>query len=487
VQAGIGGVNDLTPTTLEGGMNLIRAGLDNPAVNFPAATGPCDPNAAQGATGYCGLKDALQLLGFGLDNPACNLADPTNPTNPCGALQGVNGVRTGLTGAGQPGGSIDQLSGGVAAAQAECQKILASGTADVANTTAAMTCVGILTQVSTGIEGPGGLRVQTKQGADSLGLVSNGLTAQALPAIAAMVAGIGTDAAPQTLLNGTARVKGGLSNPACSLADPQNTANPCGVSQVQGLVSAGIDQLVTAISTGIASAIGVASPGCDPAATLACGAAALGAGATTLSTGADQLATGLATLSSGSQQAASGASDLTTGADALASGSAQVASGADQVAAGNQDLATGLRKLSGGASKVSDGAGQLATGLAPAASGAGQISAGLAKAVPGGMAIEDGANQLSAQGSKALIATGNDTANSYGEQYAVMEALNARSATLAGVPDGPAKGAAVVTSGAFGYTLAGVSKADTSNELRFVLAGLLLAAAVGLGIAFARD
>jgi putative membrane protein len=149
---------------------------------------------------------------------------------------------------------------------------------------------------------------------------------------------------------------------------------------------------------------------------------------------------------------------------------------------GNPDLA----KLVAGSAQVADGNAQLATGLEPAAAGATQISDGLNQAVPGGTQIEDGANQLSAQGSKLLIAKGNETTNSYGEQYATMEALNARSATQAGIPNGPAKGQDVVTTGAFGYTLQGVSQADSTNALRFLLAGLLLAGAVGVGVAFSR-
>ena len=157
------------------------------------------------------------------------------------------------------------------------------------------------------------------------------------------------------------------------------------------------------------------------------------------------------------------------------------------MAAGNKDLSTGSVTAADGATQVADGANQVATGLAPAAAGATQISDGLTQAVPGGTQIEDGANQLSEQGSKKLIESGNTTTNSYGEQYALMQALNTRSATLAGVPNGPATGTNVVSSGAFGYTLDGVTKSDTTNGLRFLLAALLLAAAVGFGVMFARD
>jgi putative membrane protein len=219
--------------------------------------------------------------------------------------------------------------------------------------------------------------------------------------------------------------------------------------------------LVQGIADQLAANVGTTPPAanCDPTKTLTCGAAAVNAGASQVATGNKDLASGLTTL----------------------------AGGAGQVADGSDQLASGLATLSGGATQVADGADQLATGLAPAATGSTQISDGLGQALIGGRQIEDGANQLSAQGTKKLIATGNDTTNSYGEQYALMQALNVRSATQQGIPDGPATGSDVATTGAFAYTLDGVSQADATNGVRFLLAAVLLAAAVGVGIAFARD
>jgi putative membrane protein len=104
----------------------------------------------------------------------------------------------------------------------------------------------------------------------------------------------------------------------------------------------------------------------------------------------------------------------------------------------------------------------------------------------GAAAIQDGATQLSEQGSKKLIAEGSATASSYGEQYALMEALNKRAATQAGVPNGPAQGTGVVTTAAYGYTLDGVSRSDQTNVLRFLIAAVLLVGAVAGGMALAR-
>ena len=146
VQNGIGLPTSTSSLQLNGGMNLIRGGLDNPAINFPASTGPCNSAAAQGASGYCGLKDALQLLDFGLNNPGCNPADPTNPANPCGAVQGVGGVKAGLDAALVPTtGSIAQLDGAVGAALTLCTTIAASST----DATSKAQAAGCVSQAST--------------------------------------------------------------------------------------------------------------------------------------------------------------------------------------------------------------------------------------------------------------------------------------------------------------------------------------------------
>lgn len=516
VQAGIGHPNDTSQTTLLGGLNAIRAGLDNPSVNFPVSSGPCNPAAAVGTTNWCGLKDALQSLSFGLSNPGCSLSDPLNPLNPCGALQGVDGVMNALASASASGGPLDQLIAAAKGAYAALVSLAGCPTTlpgdpgiipgvpapsvmllnGISNTSPCYAQSSVvyglaLPAATLSPTDPGGVKAQSAAGAAALGHVSSGLSGQALPGIAKMVAGIGTDATAGTLLNGTVLIKGGLYNaplasfPYCDPAAAPGSSTACGIYQVMGLVSGGLDQLVQGIADQLAAGVGTTPPAanCDPTKTLTCGAAAVDAGASQVAAGNSQLSAGLTTLAGGAGQVATGNRDLASGLTTLAGGAGQVAAGSDQ-------LATGLATLSGGASQVSDGAGQLATGLEPAASGATQISDGLGQAVPGGKQIEDGASQLSEQGTKKLIATGNDTANSYGEQYGLMQALNVRSATQNGIPNGPAEatnGSQVATSGVFAYELAGVSQSDTTNAMRFLLAAVLLAAAVGVGLAFARN
>ncbi len=479
VQAGIGSKSDSfipSATTLNGGLNQLEFGLDNPA---------CD-KANPEAT-HCGFKQVLEILQSELDN--------SNPATP-GAKQALSSILAGSTSLAGFVGSLQSLLGcPTSSTPAPCifvpdMTLIPTATTSVPRSILVQqTLVGM----AAGYAGAGtaanpGILAGLQAIIDKVGSTTTPDTA--LYAINRLIVGIGTPAdfpAPSgsTLYYGLEKIRFGLTNPACSLANPTSATNPCGIKEVQGLVSAGLDQLVQGIADQLAAGVGTTPPAanCDPTKTLTCGAAAVDAGASQVAAGNSQLSAGLTTLAGGAGQVATGNRDLASGLSTLAGGAGQVAAGSDQ-------LATGLATLSGGASQVSDGAGQLATGLEPAASGATQISDGLGQAVPGGKQIEDGASQLSEQGTKKLIATGNDTANSYGEQYGLMQALNVRSATQNGIPNGPAEatnGSQVATSGVFAYELAGVSQSDTTNAMRFLLAAVLLAAAVGVGLAFARN
>jgi len=442
----MGGLNGIG-----GGLAQVSGGLDNPAINFPASTGPCDSSKLPGTTGYCGILDALQLLSFGLSNPACVLTNPTNPANPCGAVQVVDAVQSSLAAASATGGSLDQLLGAAKGVyqQIPCPAAAPNPAIPIAGIYPPTTLVGppfnlagtspcvLQSNVIYGLglpagiptaTAPGGVKAQSATAAGALAQVSTGLTGSAIPGINKMKAGIGAPATAGTLLNGIAQMtagvgqlKTGVYHP-CAPSDPTFPAT-CGISQVTRLLQGGVVSLVDSIGSTL-----------------------------------------------------SGNPDL-----------AKLVEGSAQVAGGNATLASGLVTAANGSTRVADGANQIATGLAPAASGAAQIAQGLGQAVPGGTQIEDGANQLSEKGSKALIAKGNETANSYGEQYALMQALNTRSATQAGIPNGPATGKDVATTGAFGYTLQAVAQTDSANALRFLLAGLLLAGAVGMGVAFGRN
>ena len=231
-----------------------------------------------------------------------------------------------------------------------------------------------------------------------------------------------------TILGGLSLIKLGVSNPNCKLTDPQNAANPCGLKEAAGLVSGGIDQLVQAIVDGLGNAVYQAYVG-----------------------------------------------------------SAQVAGGAEQVAGGAGQLDSGLTKLQSGAGQLNDGAGQLSdganklqSGLQDAATGSGQLADGLDEAAGGAPKLKDGAQQLSDEGTKVLIGKGKDTAQQFGEKYALIKAGadRAQAESMAyGAPEG--------ATGQTAYTLeiAGADGEGGRNWARGL--GALAVFAIGGGAAAA--
>jgi putative membrane protein len=262
----------------------------------------------------------------------------------------------------------------------------------------------------------GGLKAQTGLASSTLAAVFAGVDASVLP--------------------GITQVKAALSNPSCDLARPTDPANPCGIKEVQGLVAAGIGQLVDSISAELSEALSQASDG------------------------ADQLADGMSQLVAGGAQLDSGLGRLADGGSRLADGAADAADGAAQ-------LDDGLGALSSGAS-------QLDKGLGDAADGSGKLAAGLDKAKAGDAEVVDGAGQLRSKGTSKLVAGGNDSAGAAGKKYATLLAL-ADKVSDGALPYGAPEGA--TGSAAYQLTLAGATTAAHDNALRGVAAVLLLASA----------
>ncbi len=244
------------------------------------------------------------------------------------------------------------------------------------------------------------------------------------------------------MLPGIAQLKLGLSNTNCSLTNPQNPANPCGIKEAAGLVSGGIDQLVAAIAAGLGDAVNQAY---------------LGAG-----------------------DVADGAALVADGADQVAGGAGQLAGGADQLDAGLTKIKSGAGQLDSGAGQLSDGANQLQSGLQDAATGSGQLADGLDKAAGGAPALKDGAQQLSDEGSKVLIGKGKETAQTFGEKYALIKAGADRAQTEA-MAYGSPEGAAGQT--AYTMELAGMNGETGRNWGRGL--GALAVFAIGGGAAAA--
>jgi len=396
VQAGIGSPSDVTPTTLLGGLNLIRYGLRS-----PLGKAGCDQTAAPGTATACGAADAVEL------------------------------VQEKLASAVASGGSLDQL---IAAAQGAYAlsgcTVPPAGTTPVAGVlppsalTPGTTCF-LIANLAYGLGLPAGVLSPTDEG----GLKAQ--TSRASVTLQAVFSGVDASIIP-----GITEIKAGLSNPACDLAHPTAPANPCGVKEVQGLVSAGIGQLVSAISSELSTVL------------------------TQASTGANQLADGTAQLAAGGTQ--------------LDGGLGQLASGGSQLAAGATQAADGASRLDEGLGRISDGAGQLSSGLDKAANGSDQLTAGLIKATAGDKQVTDGAGRLRSEGTSKLVAGGNDTAAVNAKKYATLVALGDK-VTDGALPYGAPEGA--TGSAAYQLTLAAATNASHDNTTRAVVAVVLLAAA----------
>jgi putative membrane protein len=454
--AGAGTLNEGLAQLLDGA-NQISAGLNETAVpgaeqladgSAQVAAGSAElasglngtaaPGAEQLAAGSEQVADGLVSLQKGLSS----LPDTVYASADFKKL--IAGFDTVIAGLGQLSAGLTQAKGGV----------------DQVNTG--------LTQAKGGVDQSKGGVDQVKAGLDAA-LAPAGGIAQLDAGVAGAKATVGCQSDPVCV--GTLNaVQGGLG----TLRTDTTTA-----SAGLGQVSAGLGQ----VSTGLTQAKG----GLDQvSAGLATAIASVGSANTpgnTLTYGVVQLKAGVYQLVEGIADSLSGSSDLSK----LVAGGAQVAAGNEELASGLEEAASGSTELADGAQQVADGNEELASGLTDAADGATQIADGLDQAVPGGTQIEDGANQLSEEGTSQLIQAGLDTTNSFGEKYAVMEALNVRAAEGDGLPNGPAEGQDVSTTGVYSYTLQGVNQEDTTNLLRFVIAALLLGAAVGVGVAFARN
>jgi putative membrane protein len=386
----------VTPTTLLGGLTLLGYGLRS-----PLGTHGCDQTAAAGTPTACGAADAVEL------------------------------VQERLATAVAAGGSLDQLIAAATGAYAlsGCT-VPPAGTTPVAGVlppsslTAGTVCA-LISNLAYGLGLPahvlsptdlGGLKAQTGLASSTLAAVFAGVDASVLP--------------------GIAQVKAALSNPACDVTDPTNPSNPCGIKEVQGLIAAGIGQLVDSISDQLADALSQAGDG------------------------ADQLSTGMQQLVAGGAQ--------------LDSGLGQLADGGSRLADGAGDAADGATRLEDGLGALSSGADQLSAGVGKAASGAGDLADGLAKARSGDEKVVAGAGELRSKGTSKLVAGGNDSAGEAGKKYATLVALADKVADGA-LPYGAPAGA--TGSAAYQLTLAGATTATHDNALRGVAAALLLVAA----------
>jgi putative membrane protein len=455
IQAAIGAKTDspVNPATLNAALNAVEFGLTNPA---------CDPSNPQNPANPCGFKQVLGLLQAELSTPGsgpsgdtslANLAALNAALSTAGGRQvleylyGPNGLNCG-----QP----SPLVGINPALAQQCTKVTRS-----VNNLASPPPALFLTTTEPEVTNNALAGIIAK-----LGDVSDATTAVgALAALQqAIDAKVGGSAAPGTLFFGLEGIRTGLTNPACSPTNPTNPANPCGIKEVVGIVSAGIDQLVAGISTSLSAPL------------------------TAVNAGAGDLADGIAQAGDGAVQLADGASQLSGGIDQLAGQAPTAVSGAQQLAAGSSDLSKGSTKLAKGLNgKLAPGAEQLSAGLGDlndAVTGSGQIADGLGQAHDGQSQIVDGAGQLSEQGTSKLVKSGNETASSYGREYAIMKALDHKGATQ-GMPYGSPKGSSD-NRGAYDITIAAVGSQHTMGNTGRGVVGLVVLGLGALGATLIR-
>jgi putative membrane protein len=399
---------------LQAGVNDMSLGLSHPA----GAAGATDPGGVKqvltslltqldnGDLANPGAKQALARIVYGLDH------DPVSATD-MGAKQAITTLQASL---GCPDNDLGVDEDGepdmayLATHPTDLCTVIAPSIADPkveaalgTKVTLAKLRAGLGAQDVAGQTALYGLaQIQSKLGSRT----APGQTA--LYALNELVKGVGDASTPGTLLYGLNEVHGGLtqvhqglSNPGCSPADPANEDNPCGVKEVQGLVSAGVDQLVEGIADSLSGVLGEAS----------------------------------------------------AGAGALAAGAGELADGAGRLDHGLGELSAGAGTLDAGAGDLQRGAGQLSDGLTSAADGSGQLADGLRQAADGAPALEDGAQRLSDEGTTKLVEAGKSTAADYGQKYALIEA-GAQRAKAEGMAYGAPAEAAGNT--AYSYELAGM-------------------------------
>jgi putative membrane protein len=371
--------DDKLPAALDGAKQL-KAGIDEIVTKVGSASSPgtllwgIDQLATKLPAAEAG---SAQILG-GLRVLKGEV--PAQSPGLIGAKGGVDQVQAGLADAIKPGGSLDQLIGGLESLKGFCDAdepacvptidaLKAGATTSKTNLTAAN---GGLLQVSAG-----------------LGNAIGALDSQLIPGA--------------TLLNaGLTEAKNGA-----ALLNANGPALRAGLLQVQG----GLGELVTGLTTAVAG-VGQLSTGASDA---YAGSGDLTSGLAKIDGGANELADGAGRLAGGTGDAEAGSQKLADGADALADGIVALSDGALKLAGGTGEAADGSGRLA-------DGADELADGLLEAADGSVRLADGLAEAEDGAPALVDGAGRLSTEGMSKLIDAGEDTAQDYGKLYATIEA-----------------------------------------------------------------
>ena len=138
---------------------------------------------------------------------------------------------------------------------------------------------------------------------------------------------------------------------------------------------------------------------------------------------------------------------------------------------------TAPSRAEAGSLLIANGAQELADGLFEAAGGSGLLAQGLGTAAEGAPKLVDGASRLSEEGTKKLVEAGEETAQEYGKQYALIMAGAERAEDermIVGAPDQS------IGLAAYSFEIQG-EDGEGSRNLARTLGGLaLLGAGAGL-------
>jgi putative membrane protein len=408
--------------TLIGTMDLLIQGIGNTTSNDSTTV---MGGLKQIADGLDQIDAGLPRLQGGLSNPLCVTTDPENPANPCGIQQVAKLLKDQLSSGAAPStapilaslATIQGQLGSVGAREAvqylrsaavlDCGKASPLQALAAANPALATItyCSKVQRTTNNIADFPAPTTFLTTVEPELVDAVLSGLVAKvgdrtapapgtAMRALIGIDQGIGSKTTVDTLLYGLDQIDKGLGSPTVaaptlrygvaalrdslySKCSPKDQDFPdnCGFSQVLQLVQGGMFSLVDGIAAGI-----------------------------------------------------TGDADFK-----------RLVAGGGDLAAGASDAADGAKKLDSGAGQLADGANQLQSGLQDAADGSGQLAAGLDKAAGGAPQLKDGAQRLSDEGTKVLIGKGKDTAQNFGEKYALIKAGADRAQAEAmayGAPEG---------------------------------------------------
>lgn len=418
--------------------------------------GKLDAGAGAALTGSQKLRDGLSLISGGLGQLADTEGLPAAAEGVDKLKAGVDQMLAGFGAAGQTGTLLD----GLARIEGGAGQLL----------TGAQQIQGGVGQLNTGIPQAKAGVDQVKAGLDNA-LQPNGSLDQLIAGLNGLKALCGAPCGtlPDQLIAGAQQSKTDLTQASGGLGQV-STGLAAAVTGLAQLVP-GTQQLVAGLTDLKAGATAAR----DGAALLKGGAQQVRAGLEELDKGLTDAVAGILKLDAGALDAYTGSGDLADGLGRLRSGTSELAAGAGDLAAGSGELAAGAGDAFAGSSLIADGAAELAAGILDAADGSGLLADGLGKAAKGAPQIVDGAGRLSKEGTQVIAGKGAETAQSYGEMFAVLEASSHR-AQAESMAFGAPEGATGLT--AYNIIIKG-EDGESGRNLARALTGLGLLAAGG--------